>query len=40
MTPHRFAANLLAAPRLTVLRVPYDPTAARSTLCAPLPTRR
>lgn len=40
MTPHRFAANLLAAPRLTVLRVPYDPTAALSTLCAPLPTRR
>ena len=33
LTPQRFLANLVLAPKLTLLRIPVDPTVARATLC-------
>lgn len=33
MTPQRFLANIALAPRLTMLRIPVDPTEARAALC-------
>lgn len=33
LTVSRFLRNIAAAPRLTVLRVPADPSTARATFC-------
>lgn len=36
LTPERFLANLAAAPRLTALDVPADPTVAQARFCQPV----
>ena len=33
LTPQRFISNVLFAPKLTMLRIPVDPTEARAELC-------